>query len=305
MPSSSAATPAPEGAEPGGTDSAGTSPEGAATQTCPHCGEPNVVDALFCESCGYDFTTGTPPMGSEPAEKQPLRPEEVDAAVPDEEPPTEAEPAPQLDAEADEPAEEARPDSGSEVAVDSDDDESPVESQVAVAPRPEPKPEPVPEPTPEPAAPAHRQPRHTPPSRALADTWVIELWVDPDWYAVQQTDENCPSPGLPDTVLLTRSTALVGRPSGSRGVRPEVDAGADSAVSRRHAQLTSDGRRWWVEDLGSSNGTFVGTVGQPLPTTPITPGQRVEIDRDDRIYVGAWTRLVLRQATDSERQGTG
>src|SRR5690606_25776352 len=38
----------------------------AATQTCPHCGALNVEDALFCESCGYDFTTGTPPMGSDP-----------------------------------------------------------------------------------------------------------------------------------------------------------------------------------------------------------------------------------------------
>ena len=84
-----------------------------------------------------------------------------------------------------------------------------------------------------------------------------------------------------------------------------LDAGADSAVSRRHAQLTSDGQRWWVEDLGSSNGTFVGTVGEPLPTVPVPPGQRVEIDRDDRLYVGAWTRLVLRQATASEQQGTG
>ncbi|MDO5740155.1 MAG: hypothetical protein Q4P07_08410, partial [Ornithinimicrobium sp.] len=38
----------------------------SATQTCPFCGGLNVQDALFCEECGYDFTTGTPPMGSEP-----------------------------------------------------------------------------------------------------------------------------------------------------------------------------------------------------------------------------------------------
>ncbi|HQV57584.1 MAG TPA: FHA domain-containing protein [Ilumatobacteraceae bacterium] len=29
---------------------------------CPHCGVPNPPDNLFCEGCGYDFTTGqTPP----------------------------------------------------------------------------------------------------------------------------------------------------------------------------------------------------------------------------------------------------
>ena len=264
-------------------------PVAAPSQTCPHCGAPNVADALFCESCGYDFTTGAAPLGEEPS--------------PEEQAPDEAEAAgtsPDARDEVDEP-EQPEPTPG-------DDDEEPEQPEptpgddVAGA-EPDPEPEPEPEVSVEVAA--HARPRHTPPSRDLADTWVVEVWVDPDWYAVQQTAEACPSAGVPDVVAVQRSVVLIGRPSGSLGSRPEVDAGADSAVSRRHAQLTSDGRRWWIEDLGSSNGTYVGTVGEPLPTTPLTPGQRVEIDRDDRIYVGAWTRLVLRQATESERQGTG
>ena len=28
---------------------------------CPHCGTPNPADNLFCEQCGYDFTTGQAP----------------------------------------------------------------------------------------------------------------------------------------------------------------------------------------------------------------------------------------------------
>ena len=28
---------------------------------CPHCTELNPADALFCEVCGYDFTTGQAP----------------------------------------------------------------------------------------------------------------------------------------------------------------------------------------------------------------------------------------------------
>jgi len=28
---------------------------------CPNCQAPNSPDALFCEACGYDFTTGTLP----------------------------------------------------------------------------------------------------------------------------------------------------------------------------------------------------------------------------------------------------
>lgn len=276
-------------------------PDPAPTLTCPHCGALNVADALFCEACGYDFTTGAAPLGSPvvPEDEQEdegegaldLGPDGDDAAHGEvEEPAEHEEPA----------ADEARP------------DEVPAAQQEGIAevgadePGPEPGREPEPARSPaggRDAVAAHAKPRHTPPSRALSDTWVVEVWVDPDWYAVQDTAEACPSPGLPDIVVVRRNVVLVGRPSGSLGVRPDVDSGGDSAVSRRHAQLTSDGSRWWIEDLGSSNGTYVGSVGEPLPTEPIRT--RVEIDRDDRIYVGAWTRLVLRQATASEEAGQG
>ena len=62
----------------------------------------------------------------------------------------------------------------------------------------------------------------------------------------------------------------------------------------------TDGQRWWVEDLQSSNGTYVGGAGEPLPTTPLPPGQRVELADDDRVYVGAWTRIVVRRAAPGE-----
>lgn len=132
-------------------------------------------------------------------------------------------------------------------------------------------------------------------------TWVAEVWVDPDWYATQESDEPCPSAGTPLAAPLWESSVLVGRRSVSRNIHPQVDCGADHGVSRRHAQLTTDGQRWWVEDLQSSNGTFVGPAGAPLPTDPIPAGQRVEFLPGDRIYLGAWTRIVVRQATDDER----
>ncbi|HET7820591.1 MAG TPA: FHA domain-containing protein, partial [Ornithinibacter sp.] len=92
-----------------------------------------------------------------------------------------------------------------------------------------------------------------------------------------------------------------GRPSTSRNIHPEVDCTGDPGVSRRQAQLTTDGQRWWVEDLQSSNGTYVGPASGPLPNDPVPPGQRRELSEDDRIYVGAWTRLVVRRATPEER----
>jgi hypothetical protein len=132
------------------------------------------------------------------------------------------------------------------------------------------------------------------------DAWVAEIWVDPDWYAHERPEDPMPSAGLPGLVTLRQRSLLVGRPSQSRGIRPDVDCGSDPGVSRRHCQLTTDGQRWWVEDLGSSNGTFVAPAGEPLPDNPLTQGVRKEIEEGDRIFIGAWTRLVIRKALPGE-----
>ena len=138
------------------------------------------------------------------------------------------------------------------------------------------------------------------PAPAGAEQWVAEIWIDPDWYALQSPEDPLPSVGLPVLVPLRTRSVLVGRPSQSRNIHPQVDCGADSGVSRRHCQLNTDGQRWWVEDLQSSNGTYVARAAERLPTTPITPGQRVEITDGDRVYVGAWTRIVVRHSLPGE-----
>ena len=128
---------------------------------------------------------------------------------------------------------------------------------------------------------------------------MAEVWVDPDWYATQESDDPCPSPGLPGRRRWREERArraAVGEPQH----HPQIDCGADSGVSRRQAQLTTDGQRWWVEDLQSSNGTYVGPAGAPLPTTRSRrPAARAL--RDDRVYLGAWTRIVVRRATPEEK----
>lgn len=132
--------------------------------------------------------------------------------------------------------------------------------------------------------------------------WVAEVWVDPRWYEGQQTTHRCPAPGPPRTVALRVRSLLVGRRSVSRGTHPQIDCSEDPGVSRRHAQLTTDGKRWYVEDLGSSNGSFVASDAT-LPEVPIRPGERVEIAPGDRIYLGAWTRITVRSASRDERAG--
>ena len=194
------------------------------TGTCPNCSAANPANALFCEACGYDFTTGSMP--------RPLTPPDGAPAA----------------------------DAGAPAA---------------------------------PAAPAN-------PSPPLTERWVAEIWIDPDWYADQASTDPLPSPGLPRVVPLKNTSVLIGRASRSRNITPDIDLSSDNGISRRHAQLTTDGTRWFVEDLGSSNGTFVGSNVGGLPTTPVPPGQKQEVSDDDRIYLGAWTRIVVRRAADGE-----
>lgn len=208
-----------------------------AAATCPHCQAVNPPNALFCEACGYDFTTGSMPRPVAPpsiGSVTDLAPPPVDPAAGRPEP-AGAGPAP----------------------------------SASVAP-------------------------------PLADDWVVEIWIDPDWYADQESSDPLPSAGVPSVVPLKNTSVLVGRTSRSRGIHPDIDLGSDNGISRRHCQLTTDGTRWWVEDLGSSNGTYIGSSIGPLPDDPIPTGERRELGPDERIYLGAWTRLVLRRATPGE-----
>jgi len=52
----------------------------------------------------------------------------------------------------------------------------------------------------------------------------------------------------------------------------------DDYVSTRHARVAASGDEWFVEDLGSTNGTYVGPVRITQPTT-IGPGVQVRVGK--------------------------
>jgi pSer/pThr/pTyr-binding forkhead associated (FHA) protein len=52
----------------------------------------------------------------------------------------------------------------------------------------------------------------------------------------------------------------------------------DDYVSTRHARIAASGDQWFVEDLGSTNGTYIGAVRITQPTT-ITLGTQVRIGK--------------------------
>ncbi|WP_255372086.1 hypothetical protein [Cellulosimicrobium sp. CUA-896] len=41
-------------------------------------------------------------------------------------------------------------------------------------------------------------------------------------------------------------------------------------------------------------------AGDVLPSEPVPAGQRRELADGDRVYLGAWTRLVIRKALPGE-----
>ena len=56
----------------------------------------------------------------------------------------------------------------------------------------------------------------------------------------------------------------------------------DSEISRRHARLTFQGGKYVLEDLGSTNGTFVN--GQPVRRVALTDGTRVTLGRTTLVF---------------------
>jgi pSer/pThr/pTyr-binding forkhead associated (FHA) protein len=52
----------------------------------------------------------------------------------------------------------------------------------------------------------------------------------------------------------------------------------DDYVSTRHARIAASGDQWFVEDLGSTNGTYIGTARITQPTT-LNLGTQVRIGK--------------------------
>jgi hypothetical protein len=80
---------------------------------------------------------------------------------------------------------------------------------------------------------------------------------------------------------------IIGRSDMNTGTLPDVDTapfnGESAGVSRRHARLFTLGNKVYIEDLGSTNLTYVNS--QPVPT-----GQRMSLRSGDQVRLG---RLVL------------
>lgn len=83
--------------------------------------------------------------------------------------------------------------------------------------------------------------------------------------------------------MLSDEDSQIGRWDADGGIFPDVDLDADdpeAKVSRRHARITLRDGQYFLEDLGSTNGTFLNR-GKRLP-----PGYRQPLRDGDEIIVG-------------------
>jgi hypothetical protein len=81
-------------------------------------------------------------------------------------------------------------------------------------------------------------------------------------------------------VYLTRMVIVIGR---DKSCDCRI---LDESISSNHARLTFKQKQWWLEDLASTNGTFINQERITLP---------VVIDLDDRIRLGS-VDLVIQVA---------
>jgi pSer/pThr/pTyr-binding forkhead associated (FHA) protein len=87
--------------------------------------------------------------------------------------------------------------------------------------------------------------------------------------------------------LTGKVEALIGREDPISGIFPQVDltphGGEAGGVSRRHAKISLRGSQWVIEDLNSTNFTFVNNQ-------KVKPGTPQTLNNGDQIRMG---RVVL------------
>ena len=263
------------GAKLGETPSAATPPAAAPPQptvratTCPVCGAPVTPGEAFCDNCGAALAP------------------EAFAPPP---PPTTPAPSPPAPASAPTPAAalvcsncgaQLEPGSyfcdmcGARVSAPTPPASPPAPAQAPPSPRPAPPSSPAPTPPPTPPAQApHSQPASAatirspayPPAAAAQGRLVVQGTNAMLSFPPGKTD------------------IIVGREDPVSGVFPDVDltdhGGDEGGVSRQHARIVFQGNQILIEDLNSTNYTYVNqqrlTPGQPHP---LNDGDEVRLGR--------------------------
>jgi hypothetical protein len=217
--------------------------------TCPVCGAPVTPGEPFCNNCG--------------AALGPAAPVPAPAATPVPPPPAAA-PA---------PAPAAAPvcsNCGAQLEPGSNFCDMCGAKVEPVAP-PVPPPAPTPAPLPTPTPPAQPPPVTPAPPPAYAPGAAIQGRM-----VVQGTNAALPFPP-------GKTELIVGREDPVSGIFPDIDltdhGGDEGGVSRRHARIFVEGSELFIEDLNSTNYTYVNQQ-------KLTPGQPHPLNSEDEVRFG-------------------
>jgi hypothetical protein len=85
--------------------------------------------------------------------------------------------------------------------------------------------------------------------------------------------------------LTGKANYLIGREDQVSGIYPDVDTthsdGDAGGVSRRHAEIVQQSDQWFLQDLNSTNGTYVNNQR-------VAPNSRQPLLSGDQIRLGKW-----------------
>lgn len=245
-----------------------------ATTSCPNCGAPVQTDARFCGQCGYDLSADLATVAEEtPLELGELPPTQPNLGTPEpfvESPRMEPEPIPVVEIIHRTPAStpEPEPVSMAEPSHSSSDAVEPTPPPPLTPPIP---PTPAVTPTP-PAPPTVAQPTPATPMPVVSSSKTQLQQQIAKLFHVQTNSLI----ELPPTL----SVVHIGKPNDR--IPPDVDVAGfpnSEIVSRIHADIRIEGDAYYIEDVGSSNGTYINNM-------PLLPGNRHRLRIGDRIALG-------------------
>jgi uncharacterized Zn finger protein (UPF0148 family) len=212
--------------------------------TCPACGEPVSANEAFCAACGASLALA------------PIPPEPVPEAEPE-----------------------------------------PVVEEALVASEPEPVAEAAPVPPPAPAGPPTCPAcgAEAEAGDAFCSSCGYALQAVPAPVAEAASAPPAPAPALAGPRLVIADSGaeiplaagdeiLVGREDPVSGIYPQVDltphGGEEGGVSRQHARIIVEGGSYFVEDLDSTNFTFVNKQKlAPKTRQPVADGDEIRFGR--------------------------
>lgn len=245
-----------------------------ATTSCPNCGATVQTDASFCGQCGFNLNVSSSVTGGRTSAPSPL-PDFPDLVNPD----------PLVNAESMSISSQL-PDPDPDQTTPPDPDPNSVLPATIVSQPPDPAAVPLPAVTSEPvAAPEATSPPPppipvvpSPPPIAPRTHATTQLQVQSAQLLHLQTNRQIELPS-------NLSVIHIGKPN--EQIPPDIDVSGfpnSEIVSRVHADIRVEGDAYYIEDVGSSNGTYINH--SPLPSGNrhrLRPGDRISLGKGDQV----------------------